>query len=54
MAEGLRRTGAYQLPQGGETTVDGVMLRILVHNHEHMGQSIAYARTIGVVPPWSQ
>jgi uncharacterized damage-inducible protein DinB len=37
-----------------DTTADGVYLRILVHNHEHMGQSIAYARTIGVVPPWSQ
>ena len=39
---------------GVDTTVDAVYLRILVHNHEHMGQSIAYARTIGVVPPWSQ
>jgi hypothetical protein len=39
---------------GGETTVDGVYLRLLVHNHEHMGQSIGYARTIGVAPPWSQ
>jgi len=36
-----------------DTTVDGVYLRILVHNHEHMGQSIAYARMMGVVPPWS-
>jgi len=39
---------------GGDTDVDGVLLRLLVHNHEHMGQSIAYARMIGVVPPWSQ
>jgi len=23
------------------------------HIHEHLGQSIAYARSIGVVPPWS-
>jgi hypothetical protein len=22
--------------------------------HEHLGQSIAYARTNGVVPPWSK
>jgi hypothetical protein len=22
--------------------------------HEHLGQSIAYARTNGVAPPWSQ
>jgi uncharacterized damage-inducible protein DinB len=39
---------------GNDTTADGVMLRLLVHNHEHMGQSIAYARTIGVKPPWSE
>jgi uncharacterized damage-inducible protein DinB len=39
---------------GSETTADGIFLRILVHNHEHMGQSVAYARMIGVVPPWSQ
>jgi len=39
---------------GRETTVESVFLRMLVHNNEHMGQSIAYARTMGVVPPWSQ
>jgi uncharacterized damage-inducible protein DinB len=39
---------------GTDTTADGVLLRLLVHNHEHMGQSIAYARTIGVKPPWSE
>jgi uncharacterized damage-inducible protein DinB len=39
---------------GNETVSDGVFLRILVHNHEHMGQSVAYARMIGVVPPWSK
>ena len=39
---------------GKDTTVDGVLLRLLVHNHEHMGQSIAYARMNGVVPPWSK
>lgn len=37
-----------------EVTVDGVFARILVHNHEHMGQMIAYARMNGVVPPWSK
>ena len=38
---------------GRETTADGVFLRILVHNHEHMGQAIAYARMNGIKPPWS-
>lgn len=26
---------------------------VSVHTHEHLGQLIAYARTNGVVPPWS-
>jgi len=37
-----------------DTTVDAVYLRIIIHNNEHMGQLIAYARMSGVVPPWSQ
>ena len=24
------------------------------HAHEHLGQSIAYARSVGITPPWSQ
>ena len=39
---------------GKEATADGVFLRILVHNNEHMGQSVAYARMNGIVPPWSK
>ena len=35
------------------TKHDAVML-ILADQHEHLGQSIAYARTNGVVPPWSK
>ncbi len=38
---------------GSEVTASSVLLRILVHNHEHMGQAIAYARMSGVTPPWS-
>jgi len=29
------------------------LLILLTHAHEHLGQSIAYARSIGVTPPWS-
>ena len=39
---------------GRDAVSDGVFLRIFAHNNEHMGQSIAYARMNGVVPPWSQ
>lgn len=37
-----------------DATVDGMYLRIIIHDNEHMGQLIAYARMTGVVPPWSQ
>jgi uncharacterized damage-inducible protein DinB len=38
----------------GETVdVDGMYLRIICHDNEHMGQLIAYARINGIVPPWS-
>jgi uncharacterized damage-inducible protein DinB len=35
------------------TKQDAIML-ILADQHEHLGQSIAYARSNGVVPPWSK
>lgn len=31
-----------------------VLLQIMEHNGEHKGQLIAYARSNGVVPPWSE
>ncbi|MEM7049521.1 MAG: DinB family protein [Acidobacteriota bacterium] len=27
---------------------------LLGHAHEHLGQAIAYTRSMGIVPPWSQ
>jgi uncharacterized damage-inducible protein DinB len=39
---------------GEQTTVRGVYLRIFAHVNEHYGQSVAYARVNGIVPPWSQ
>ena len=38
---------------GQEGTVRSLFLLIVNHAHEHMGQSIAYARMNGVTPPWS-
>ena len=37
-----------------ETTGAGVVMRAIVDMHEHLGQSIAYARMNQIVPPWSQ
>lgn len=38
---------------GKPVNVDGMYLRIICHDNEHMGQLIAYARMNGIVPPWS-
>jgi uncharacterized damage-inducible protein DinB len=39
---------------GKDNTYRGVMIFILRHLGEHLGQSIAYARINGVVPPWTE
>jgi hypothetical protein len=39
---------------GRETTKQGAALMLLMDQHEHLGQSIAYARSNSVVPPWSK
>lgn len=38
---------------GRDSTVREVFFALALHMHEHLGQSIAYARSIGVVPPWT-
>ena len=38
---------------GQKMTTRGVLMVLLSHIHEHLGQSIAYARMQGVVPPWT-
>lgn len=39
----------------GPDANDGDVVYILVtHNHEHLGQSIAYARMNGITPPWTE
>jgi uncharacterized damage-inducible protein DinB len=38
---------------GRDTTIRGAFSTALNHLHEHLGQSIAYARMNGIVPPWS-
>ena len=39
---------------GEDMTKQGALMLIIEDQHEHLGQSIAYARTNGVVPPWSK
>ena|SRR6202049_1276173 len=39
---------------GGKNTQRGILLFIVRHAAEHLGQSIAYARVVGIIPPWTE
>jgi uncharacterized damage-inducible protein DinB len=39
---------------GGKNTQRGILLFIVRHGAEHLGQSIAYTRMVGVTPPWTE
>jgi uncharacterized damage-inducible protein DinB len=39
---------------GGKNTQRGVLLFIVRHAAEHLGQSIAYTRMAGITPPWTE
>ena len=39
---------------GKDLTKEGAIRYIFGDQHEQLGQSIAYARSNGVVPPWSK
>lgn len=39
---------------GMDMTKQGAILFLLNDQHEHLGQSIAYARSNGIKPPWSK
>ena len=39
---------------GMKTTVRGCYMLLMAHAHEHLGQSIAYARMNKVTPPWTE
>lgn len=56
-SDAITRTLDAELDRGlfffrEKTTVRRVYLRLLVHNHEHMGQLIAYLRSNGIGTPW--
>lgn len=38
----------------GQTTIRGAFFLVCGHYGEHLGQSIAYARQAGIVPPWTE
>ena len=50
-SEDLARSTMLYGRQVGEWAV---LLQLVTHMNEHLGQSIAYARSMGITPPWSQ
>jgi uncharacterized damage-inducible protein DinB len=45
---------AVKMFGGRESTVRNALFIMQVHQSEHLGQSIAYARSVNVVPPWTE
>jgi uncharacterized damage-inducible protein DinB len=43
----------FELPFG-KFSQRNILFIVLYHGHEHLGQSIAYARMNGITPPWSK
>ena len=59
LSHAMARTNAAQLATdvkffGQSSTMQESWIGTTTHLHEHLGQSIAYARTNGVKPPWTK
>lgn len=54
VAAGLRDPSQETTQYGRSVPQWSVLLQLVAHMNEHLGQSIAYARVNGVVPPWSR
>lgn len=39
---------------GNMVNGQAVLMQLITHKSEHVGQSIAYARTNGITPPWNE
>ena len=50
----LEKTVKVPFLGGMEMTGRRILMIVQTHMHEHLGQSIAYARSNGVTPPWSE
>jgi hypothetical protein len=50
---GASDLGSGTMLYGREVGEWAVLLQLVTHMNEHLGQSIAYARMNGIVPPWS-
>ena len=39
---------------GSQVTYRYATIFLTAHQHEHLGQAIAYSRSLGIVPPWTE
>lgn len=39
---------------GRQATYREIMFFLATHEHEHLGQAIAYTRSVGITPPWTE
>ena len=54
VVKGLQDPGRATKQYGRAGPQWSVLLQLVAHMNEHLGQSVAYARMNGVVPPWSR
>ncbi len=54
VASGMASLDLSVAPNGGPQTLRAALYGFAVHHSEHLGQLIAYARSVGTVPPWSR
>jgi uncharacterized damage-inducible protein DinB len=55
VVEATRGSLSAEVTLGSNSVTYGdLWVRLITHMHEHLGQSISYARSNGVVPPWSR
>lgn len=50
----LQDPGRATKQYGRDVPQWSVLLQLVAHMNEHLGQSVAYARMNGIVPPWSR
>jgi uncharacterized damage-inducible protein DinB len=54
VVKGLQDPGRATKQYGRAVPQWSVLLQLVAHMNEHLGQSVAYARMNGIVPPWSR
>lgn len=52
-SDGSDLDASVELLSGNALSRRDVAMILATHQNQHLGQTVAYARTVGVVPPWS-